>query len=206
MFRYLKALWYAITGRFTAAAEALQSNKNVMRATYDQSIKKSEERFQTVRDAVAELMGIEQTRLQEIKALQEKEGKLEKVKKGAHAAMQRCIKQLQGHLASHKHDESSRRGLLMLVGMIAWAVVTWRLVADNGWTLGKRACSIRVVRSDGSDASVGRIFFHRNCIIALLQMIPFLGSLIGIADPLFIFGDRRQCLHDRIADTIVVQA
>jgi hypothetical protein len=96
MFRYLKALWYAITGRFTAAAEALQSNKNVMRATYDQSIKKSEERFQTVRDAVAELMGIEQTRLQEIKALQDKEEKLEKVKKGAHAAMQRCIKQLQG--------------------------------------------------------------------------------------------------------------
>ena len=96
MMRYLRALWYMVTGRFSAAADALQSNKHVMSATYDRAIEKSQERFHTVRDAVAELMGIEQTRLQEIKALQDKEGKLEKVKKGAHAAMQRCIKQLQG--------------------------------------------------------------------------------------------------------------
>ena len=32
------------------------------------------------------------------------------------ALFDRRIKQLQEHLASHKHDESSRRGLLMLVG------------------------------------------------------------------------------------------
>ncbi len=32
------------------------------------------------------------------------------------ALFDRRIKQLQGHLGSHKHDESSRRGLIMLVG------------------------------------------------------------------------------------------
>ena len=32
------------------------------------------------------------------------------------ALFDRRIKQLQEHLGSHKHDESSRRGLLMLVG------------------------------------------------------------------------------------------
>ncbi|MCI0395800.1 MAG: 30S ribosomal protein S15 [Chloroflexi bacterium] len=32
------------------------------------------------------------------------------------ALFDRRIKQLQDHLNSHKHDESSRRGLLMLVG------------------------------------------------------------------------------------------
>ena len=47
-------------------------------------------------------------------------------------------------------------GMLILVGFIAWAVITIRLVADNGWTLGKRVCGIRVVRTDGSDASLGR--------------------------------------------------
>ena len=96
MGRYLRALWYAITGRFSAAAEALQSNRYVMSATYDKSIEKSQERFGTVKDAVAKLMGIEQTRLQEIKGLQAKEDKMEKIKKGAHAAMQRSIKELQG--------------------------------------------------------------------------------------------------------------
>lgn len=32
------------------------------------------------------------------------------------AIFDRRIKQLQEHLGAHKHDESSRRGLLMLVG------------------------------------------------------------------------------------------
>jgi len=32
------------------------------------------------------------------------------------ALFDKRIKQLQDHLAMHKHDESSRRGLLMLVG------------------------------------------------------------------------------------------
>ena len=32
------------------------------------------------------------------------------------ALFDKRIKQLQDHLAAHKHDESSRRGLLMLVG------------------------------------------------------------------------------------------
>jgi small subunit ribosomal protein S15 len=32
------------------------------------------------------------------------------------AIFDRRIKQLQGHLSTNKHDESSRRGLLMLVG------------------------------------------------------------------------------------------
>jgi len=32
------------------------------------------------------------------------------------AIFDRRIKQLQGHLSMHKHDESSRRGLLKLVG------------------------------------------------------------------------------------------
>ena len=97
-------------------------------------------------------------------------------------------------------------GLLMLVGFVAWVIITIRLVAANGWTLGKRVCSIRVVRCDGSDASLGRIFFLRNVIINLLGAIPILGAFIGIADILFIFGEARRTLHDRIADTIVVQA
>lgn len=91
MFRYLRALWYAMTGRFSAAADALQSNKHVMTATYDRSIAKSAERFQTVRNAVASLMGIEQTRILEIKALNADLEKHEKVKSGAQVAMQRRI-------------------------------------------------------------------------------------------------------------------
>ncbi len=94
MFRYFRALWLLVTGRFSAAAEALQSNKHVMAATYDRSLAHGADRFHTVRDAVAKLMSIEQTRISEIKTLGEKAETLEKVMNGAKVAMQRRINEL----------------------------------------------------------------------------------------------------------------
>ena len=80
------------------------------------------------------------------------------------------------------------------------------LVKRNGQTIGKKLAGIKVVRSDGSKASLGRIFWLRNIVNAIPSAIPFLGSLYGLVDHLFIFGDKRQCLHDKIADTVVVTA
>jgi uncharacterized RDD family membrane protein YckC len=91
---------------------------------------------------------------------------------------------------------------LCVIGAIAWAWITILLVARYGQTMGKRLLEIRVVRSDGSQASLGRVFWLRNVVNWLLSVIP----LYGIVDLLFIFGQRRQCIHDLIADTIVVKA
>lgn len=94
MGRYLRALWLFCTGRFSAAANALQSNRYVMEGTFDRSIKKSAERFQQVKDAVASLMAIEQQRLQEISELHKREEVLNKIKTGSKAAMQRTINEM----------------------------------------------------------------------------------------------------------------
>lgn len=88
------------------------------------------------------------------------------------------------------------------MGFVAWAWITTLLVARYGQTMAKRLLEIRVVRSDGSQASLGRIFWLRNVVNGLLSIIP----LYGLIDLLLIFGERRQCIHDRIADTIVVKA
>jgi uncharacterized RDD family membrane protein YckC len=61
---------------------------------------------------------------------------------------------------------------------------------------------IKVVRTDGSPASVGRIFWLRNVVNGLIGIVP----LYGLVDVLFIFSESRQCLHDKIADTAVVKA
>ena len=96
---------------------------------------------------------------------------------------------------------------LSAVLTIAFLMYQGMLVAQNGWTLGKKICKIRVVRLDGSDAGLARIFWMRNVVgIFLIGMIPVVGSFYGLIDPLFIFGDERRCLHDMIADTKVIEA
>jgi len=88
------------------------------------------------------------------------------------------------------------------MGFIAWAWITLLLVARYGQTMAKRVLEIRVVRSDGSQASLGRLFWLLNVVNGLLWVFP----LYGIIDSLFIFSVRRQTIHDLIADTIVVKA
>ena len=92
--------------------------------------------------------------------------------------------------------------VLGLAGFIVWAVLTYRYVKANGQSIGKKLLGIKVVRRDGSPASVGRIFWLRNVVNGVLGFIP----LYGLIDPLFIFAESRQCIHDKLADTIVVIA
>ena len=88
------------------------------------------------------------------------------------------------------------------LGFILWLVFTIMYVRANGQTIAKKWLNIKVVRTDGSPATLGRIFWLRNFINVALSLIP----LYGIIDSLFIFSESRQCLHDKIADTIVVNA
>lgn len=100
----------------------------------------------------------------------------------------------------------SGAGFLSLIMVIGVTVYTIQLVNRNGQTIGKKLLGIKVVRSDGSRASLGRIFWLRNVVNALPGLIPFVGNVYVLIDHLFIFGEKRQCLHDKIADTIVIKA
>ncbi len=118
-------------------------------------------------------------------------------------------------------------GGLAVTGLLGAVVlvVTIIFVARYGQTIGKRIIGIRVARPNGSKASLARIFWLRNFVNGLLQTVVggILGGILGVmhlvgglallagyiypvVDCLLIFGDSRQCLHDRIADTIVVKA
>ena len=39
---------------------------------------------------------------------------------------------------------------------------------------------------------------------AVVTQIPLIGSILGITDILFIFGQERRCVHDLIAGTKVI--
>ena len=94
--------------------------------------------------------------------------------------------------------------LLGGVGFAVWAYLTVKYVMANGQSIAKRLLGVKVVRTDGTPASFSRIFLMRNVVNGLPGFIPVLGALYTLVDALFIFSESRQCLHDRIADTIVV--
>jgi uncharacterized RDD family membrane protein YckC len=88
---------------------------------------------------------------------------------------------------------------LILLAVQAWLLHSW------GGTLGKRLLNIRIVRTDGRRAGFARLFFLRACSTVVLALIPLLGPVIALVDMLMIFRASRRCLHDVIADTVVVR-
>ncbi len=75
-----------------------------------------------------------------------------------------------------------------------------------GQSIGKRILKIKIVRADGSRAGLRRIFFLRLMVPGLIGAIPFAGGVFSLVDSLMIFRDSRKCLHDNIADTLVIKA
>jgi uncharacterized RDD family membrane protein YckC len=91
---------------------------------------------------------------------------------------------------------------LTLIGLVVWSWLTLKQMGETGQSLAKKYFNIKVVRSDGSPASLSNLIWRRNVITWVLNIIPF----YGFVEVLFIFGEKRQCLHDKMADTIVVEA
>jgi len=90
---------------------------------------------------------------------------------------------------------------LAAIGLVAWIWLTVRYVLRNGQSIAKKMTKIKVVRRDGSPVNLGRIFWMRNVANTILSIIP----LYGLIEILFIFSESRQCIHDKLADTIVVR-
>ncbi len=87
----------------------------------------------------------------------------------------------------------------------ATAIHGW-FVATRGQTVGKLLVGLRMVRSDGSRLSLGRWLGLRMIPVVLVGQIPVIGNILVTLDALFIFRSDRRCLHDHLADTIVVKA
>lgn len=98
-------------------------------------------------------------------------------------------------------------GLMLVLGLFAMAclfIYNLMLLGSSGQTVGKRWLRVRIVRTDGSDAELGRILGLRMGLPWLLGV--FLGPFFVLPDLLCIFGNEKRCLHDMMADTIVVEA
>jgi uncharacterized RDD family membrane protein YckC len=94
-----------------------------------------------------------------------------------------------------------------LAGGFVLVMLIWNLLWLHryGQTIAKRILRIRIVRSSGEPVGMGRLLGIRVLLMWVLESIPFLGPLFSLVNVCFIFRDDRRCLHDLMADTIVVK-
>jgi uncharacterized RDD family membrane protein YckC len=90
--------------------------------------------------------------------------------------------------------------LAMFFGPALYFVACW---ANGGQTLGYRALGLRLVRTDGSQPGVGSAIARcLGIMICLSMLIP----LVGILGFMWMLWDeRKQTLHDKMGDTLVVR-
>ena len=91
-------------------------------------------------------------------------------------------------------------------GFALFAALHGWLLARRGQTIGKALLGVRIVRSDGTPASLARLLLVRYGLGYLTTILMPLGQIYGMVDVLLIFRASRRCLHDLLADTIVVKA
>ncbi|AEG94323.1 RDD family protein [Ramlibacter tataouinensis] len=80
------------------------------------------------------------------------------------------------------------------------------LLLRRGQTIGKALLGIRIVRSDGGTPSAFQLLAVRHGLLYALMIVPGVGLFVVLVDSLLIFRSSRRCLHDTLADTIVVKA
>jgi len=92
---------------------------------------------------------------------------------------------------------------VLFLPAIIWAGVNVYLLSRQGQTLGKKWVGIRIVRPNGQAASLLQLVILRTVVPFMLSTV---GGLFTMADIAFIFRENRKCLHDEIAQTIVILA
>jgi uncharacterized RDD family membrane protein YckC len=101
-------------------------------------------------------------------------------------------------------------GISLLVGLVGATIAfvyDWSQHAKWGQTLGKRAMKIKVVALPDRAPVSGFAAAKRAALYAVAPQVPGIGGIFGLINSLWLLWDKphRQCLHDKVADTIVVK-
>jgi uncharacterized RDD family membrane protein YckC len=93
---------------------------------------------------------------------------------------------------------------VMVIGLLLVSIYQWYLITTRGQSLGKKWLHIRIVKLDGSMPGFVNGVLLRGWVMSLITNVPYIGGIVGLVDPLLIFGQERRCLHDLIASTRVI--
>jgi uncharacterized RDD family membrane protein YckC len=101
-------------------------------------------------------------------------------------------------------------GISLLVGLVGGTIA---FVYDGfqhakwGQTIGKRVMKIKVVALPDRAPLSTFAAVKRSAIYSLAPQVPGIGGIFGLLDSLWLLWDKphRQCLHDKVADTVVIK-
>ena len=104
-------------------------------------------------------------------------------------------------------EEPDPLGIVLIgLAMILLTIVQAVLISKRGQSIGKIALGIRIAHSvDGSNPGFLKGFLIRTFVPQIIYQVPFLGFLFLLVDSCFIFSERRQCIHDLMAETVVLK-
>jgi uncharacterized RDD family membrane protein YckC len=108
-----------------------------------------------------------------------------------------------GGIAVETYDPEIGGLLLITLPPLAW-ILQWVLISVTGQSLGKRWLGLRVITSKGARVGFLRGVFLREWVMKAGSSVLYGFPLV--LDPLFAFSRTRQCLHDHLADTLVIHA
>ena len=97
---------------------------------------------------------------------------------------------------------------LMLAGLVygvaVYLLLHGYLLHKYGQTIGKAEFGMRIETLDGQQATLSHVMLWRYLPTLLFSYVPAIGQfLVGLVNPLFIFGKEKRCMHDYIAKTQV---
>ncbi len=92
-----------------------------------------------------------------------------------------------------------------LLWIAMFLLINGYFLAKDGQTIAKKILGTQIVRSDGSKADFTRIVTRRMLPVMAVSSVPTVGPFLSLLDPLFIFRNSKKCLHDDIADTVVIR-
>ena len=99
-------------------------------------------------------------------------------------------------------DELALAAAIFMFGcMIAVAVYNWYLITVSGQSIAKRMLGMRIVTTGGELPGFLMGVLVRQWIPIIINQVCNLFSLV---DAVFIFGQEKRCLHDYMANTVVI--
>jgi uncharacterized RDD family membrane protein YckC len=103
-------------------------------------------------------------------------------------------------------NQMREMAFLAILSLVLFLLINGVFLFQSGQSLGKMIMGIRIVSLDPSTTLPIHPILIRYSFITFLSLIPYIGGFLLMFNFMMIFSKSRQCLHDRIAKTLVVSA